>query len=81
MLGKLTIGGFRDWLLDDATSHAELCAARAAITPEVVAAVTKLMGNKDLIVAANKMRNVTRCRNTMGERGGTGDPGPTEPPE
>src|SRR5439155_8179300 len=40
-----------------------------AITPEVAAAVAKLMGNKDLVYAAAKMRVVTRCRNTMGERG------------
>jgi ethanolamine ammonia-lyase large subunit len=40
-----------------------------AIIPEVAAAVTKLMSNKDLVLAASKIRNVTRCRNTMGERG------------
>jgi ethanolamine ammonia-lyase large subunit len=39
------------------------------LTPEVAAAVAKLMSNKDLIVAAAKIRNVTRCRNTLGERG------------
>jgi len=40
-----------------------------AITPEIAAAVTKLMSNKDLVLAANKIRVITRCRNTMGERG------------
>jgi len=35
----------------------------------MAAAVTKLMGNKDLVLAAAKIRNVTRCRNTLGERG------------
>src|SRR5262249_20494181 len=39
------------------------------ITPEVAAAVAKLMSNKDLVLAANKIRNVTRCRNTLGQRG------------
>ncbi|SIN82636.1 Ethanolamine ammonia-lyase heavy chain [Singulisphaera sp. GP187] len=65
----MTVGGFRDWLLDDGTTTADLNSARAAITPEIVAAVTKLMGNKDLVLAAHKIRTVTRCRNTMGERG------------
>ena len=40
-----------------------------AIIPEIAAAVAKLMSNKDLVLAAAKIRNVTRCRNTMGERG------------
>lgn len=65
----MSVGAFRDWLLDDATTGATLTAARWALTPEVVAAVTKLMGNKDLVVVASKVRTVTRCRNTMGERG------------
>ena len=39
------------------------------MTPEMAAAVTKLMSNRDLVLAASKIRNVTRCRNTMGERG------------
>ena len=37
------------------------------VTPELAAAVTKLMSNKDLVLAANKVRVVTRCRNTMGQ--------------
>jgi len=40
-----------------------------AITPEIAAAAARLMSNKDLIVAASKIRNVTRCRNTLGEAG------------
>src|SRR5204863_5376778 len=39
------------------------------ITPEMAAAVAKLMSNKDLVLAASKIRNVTRCRNTLGQRG------------
>lgn len=68
-LSAMTVGEFRDWLLDDATTSVELHSARSAITPEIVAAVTKLMGNKDLVVAAKKIRTVTRCRNTMGGPG------------
>ena len=39
------------------------------LTPELAAAVAKLMSNKDLVLAASKVRVVTRCRNTMGQRG------------
>ncbi|MDG3003914.1 ethanolamine ammonia-lyase subunit EutB [Paludisphaera mucosa] len=65
----LTLGAFREWILDDATTGETLAAARDAITPEVAAGVAKLMSNKDLAVAAAKIRNVSRCRNTMGGRG------------
>jgi ethanolamine ammonia-lyase large subunit len=65
----LTVGAFREWILDDATSEEMLIAIRRGLTPEVVAAVAKLMSNKDLALAASKVRVVTRCRNTMGERG------------
>ena len=51
-----------------------------AITPEIAAAVAKLMSNKDLVLAASKIRNVTRCRNTLGERGRPRHPRPAEPP-
>src|SRR4029077_4502156 len=47
----------------------DLQAIQKAITPEVAAAVAKLMSNKELIFVAAKIRNVSRCRNTMGERG------------
>jgi ethanolamine ammonia-lyase large subunit len=66
---SLTVGEFREHILDDAAHDAELQQLRWAITPEIAAAVTKIMSNKDLIVAAGKIRNVTRCRNTMGESG------------
>jgi ethanolamine ammonia-lyase large subunit len=68
-IGALTVGEFREHLLDDAVDEAELHALRWAIAPEVAAAVAKLMSNKDLILAASKIRNVSRCRNTMGQRG------------
>jgi len=66
---SMTVGEFREFLLDDGTTGAELQPLQKAIIPEVAAAVTKLMSNKDLVLAAAKIRNVTRCRNTMGERG------------
>jgi ethanolamine ammonia-lyase large subunit len=64
-----TVGEFREFLLDDATGEPELKKIQRTIIPEIAAAVTKIMSNKDLVLAAAKIRNVTRCRNTMGERG------------
>src|SRR6202050_5377783 len=66
---SMTVGEFRDFLLDDGTTDAQLQPLQRAIIPEIAAAVTKLMSNKDLVLAAAKIRNITRCRNTMGERG------------
>ena len=66
---SLTVGEFRELVLADSTSENDLQQMRWAIIPEVAAAVTKIMSNKDLIMGASKIRNVTRCRNTMGERG------------
>jgi ethanolamine ammonia-lyase large subunit len=48
-LRHLTVGDFRDWLLDDATDTATLQRVARAITPEMAAAVSKLMRNQDLI--------------------------------
>jgi ethanolamine ammonia-lyase large subunit len=60
-----TVGELRELLLDDPLPSK----LARAITPEIAAAVAKLMSNKDLIVAASKIRNVTRFRNTLGEPG------------
>jgi len=68
-IASMTVGEFREFILDDATTDAQLQPLQKAIIPEIAAAVTKLMSNKDLVLAAAKIRNVTRCRNTMGERG------------
>jgi ethanolamine ammonia-lyase large subunit len=68
-LRSLTVGEFREYLLDDAVGEEEIRSVQGAILPEVAAAVAKLMSNKDLVLAASKIRNVTRCRNTMGQRG------------
>ena len=65
-LSHLTVGDFRDWLLGDAADAATLAAAAPGITPEMAAAVSKLMRNQDLILAARKCRVVTRFRNTLG---------------
>ncbi|MBN9524494.1 ethanolamine ammonia-lyase subunit EutB, partial [bacterium] len=68
-LRPLTVGAFRELLLDHRTDGAALAALHRAVTPEVAAAVAKLMGNKELVYVAAKVRVVTRCRNTLGERG------------
>src|SRR5277367_3740277 len=68
-LKSMTVGEFRERLLDDATTENELRTIQRAIIPEIAAAVAKIMSNKDLVLAAARIRNVTRCRNTMGERG------------
>jgi ethanolamine ammonia-lyase large subunit len=63
-----TVGEFREFILRDETSETDLKRLHWAITPEMAAAVAKIMSNKDLMLAAAKIRVVTRCRNTMGER-------------
>src|SRR5215472_3355760 len=65
----MTVGEFREFVLSDETSEADLGRLHWAIIPEIAAATAKIMSNKDLILAAAKIRVVTRCRNTMGERG------------
>jgi len=66
---SMAVGQFRELILDDATTEEQLKQLQWAIVPEIAAAVAKIMSNKDLILAAAKIRNVTRCRNTMGECG------------
>jgi ethanolamine ammonia-lyase large subunit len=66
---SMTVGEFREYILDDAASEDVVKQVQWAIIPEIAAAVAKIMSNKDLVMAASKIRNVTRCRNTMGERG------------
>jgi ethanolamine ammonia-lyase large subunit len=65
----MSIGEFREFILDDATTEENLKQLQWAIVPEIAAALAKIMSNKDLILAAARIRNITRCRNTMGERG------------
>jgi ethanolamine ammonia-lyase large subunit len=66
---SLTVGELREFVLRDETTGADLERLHWAITPEMAAAVAKLMSNKDLVMAAAKIRVVTHCRNTMGQRG------------
>jgi ethanolamine ammonia-lyase large subunit len=65
-IAHLTVGDFRDWLLADSTDTETLVKVAAGLTPEMVAAVSKLMRNQDLILVARKRPVVTRFRNTVG---------------
>ncbi|MFY9655723.1 MAG: ethanolamine ammonia-lyase subunit EutB [Methylocystis sp.] len=65
-VASFTVGEFRDWLLSDLATGAALADLTAGITPEMVAAVTKVSRNQDLIAIAAKIRVVTRFRNTLG---------------
>ena len=68
-VAHLTVGDFRNWLLSDAADTATLAALAPGLTPEMVAAVSKLMRNQDLIAVARRCEVVTRFRNTIGLRG------------
>ncbi|MGH8417084.1 MAG: ethanolamine ammonia-lyase subunit EutB [Pseudomonas sp.] len=68
-VSHLTIGGLRDWLLGDDATEASLKALAPGLTPEMAAAVSKIMRVQDLVLVAQKIRVVTRFRNTVGLRG------------
>ncbi len=65
-ISHLTVGEFRDWLLKESTDAEALANLSPGLTPEMVAAVSKIMRNQDLILAAKKVSVVTRFRNTIG---------------
>jgi ethanolamine ammonia-lyase large subunit len=65
-IAAMTVGELRDWLLSDAVDTAALARLVPGLTPEIVAAVSKLMRLQDLISVAAKCRVVTRFRNTIG---------------
>jgi ethanolamine ammonia-lyase large subunit len=68
-ISSLTVGAFRDWLLSDAATTEVLRKLSRAITPEMAAAVSKLMRNQDLILVAKKCQVISAFRNTIGLRG------------
>jgi len=68
-ISSLTVGSFRDWLLSDVATPDVLERSARGITPEMAAAVSKLMRNQDLILAARKIEVVTGFRDTIGLRG------------
>src|SRR5580693_2263059 len=68
-VAALTVGSFRDFLLSDAANSETLGLLARGITPEMAAAVSKLMRNQDLILVAKKCRVTTAFRNTIGLAG------------
>ncbi len=68
-LASLTVGQFRERILSDSLEEPAIRRIQRGITPEIAAAVCKLMSNRDLILAASRIRNVSRCRSTLGEPG------------
>ncbi len=65
-IAAMTVGEFRDHLLSDRATSKALARLAPAVTPEIAAAVSKIMRNQDLILAAKKCSVVTRFRNTIG---------------
>jgi ethanolamine ammonia-lyase large subunit len=68
-VSSLTVGGFRDWLLSDVANGETLKKLSRGVTPEMAAAVSKLMRNQDLILVARKCQVTSAFRNTIGLRG------------
>lgn len=68
-IAALTVGGFREWLLDDCRTENDWVAVRHGVTPEMAAAVSKIMRNQDLIFAARQCRVVSKFRTTVGLEG------------
>lgn len=64
-----TVGEFREWLLADTTTNEMIQQASDGLTAEMVAGVTKLMSNLDLIYAASKIHITAHCNNTIGAPG------------
>jgi ethanolamine ammonia-lyase large subunit len=68
-VASLTVGGLRDWLLSYDATGESLAALAPGLTPEMAAAVSKLMRVQDLVAVARKIRVVTRFRTTVGLAG------------
>jgi ethanolamine ammonia-lyase large subunit len=63
---SFTVGELRDWLLSDLATPERIAALSAGLTPEMAAAVSKLMRVQDLVAAAAKIRVITHFRTTVG---------------
>lgn len=64
-----TVAEFREWLMDYQTSNDDIAVIRNGLTSEMIAGVTKLMSNLDLVYAASKIRVAARCNTTIGLKG------------
>lgn len=65
-ISHLTVGSFREYLLAYTTQQEDLSRIASGITPEMAAAVSKIMRNQDLISVASKCTVITKFRNTLG---------------
>ena len=65
-VASLSIGEFREWILDDRTSGEDILSISKGLTPEMVSSVAKMMSNMDLIMGAKKIRVVVKCNSTLG---------------
>jgi ethanolamine ammonia-lyase large subunit len=63
------VGGFREYLLQDLTNDRTLSNIASGLLPEMIAAVSKLMRNQDLIAVARKAEVITKFRSTVGKKG------------
>ncbi|ENX55969.1 MULTISPECIES: ethanolamine ammonia-lyase subunit EutB [Acinetobacter] len=68
-IAHFTVGDFRNWLLSEDATTEKLQQLTAGLTPEMVAAVSKIMRNQDLIYVASKCEVITQFRNTIGLKG------------
>jgi ethanolamine ammonia-lyase large subunit len=68
-ISHLTVGDFRNWLLLDTTDQVVLDQIKMGLTPEMVAAVSKIMRNQDLISVAQKCEVISKFRTTVGQKG------------
>ncbi len=68
-ISHFTVGQFREWLLSDGVNGTDIKTISSGVTPEMLAAVSKIMRNQDLIMVAKKCEVITRFRNTLGITG------------
>jgi ethanolamine ammonia-lyase large subunit len=68
-ISSFTVGSFRDWLLSNACDTLTIQQLKNGLIPEMVAAVSKIMRNQDLILVAQKCEVITQFRNTIGLKG------------
>ncbi|NBX75357.1 MAG: ethanolamine ammonia-lyase subunit EutB [Proteobacteria bacterium] len=68
-ISHLTVGEFREFLLDQKTNHDTIRKISPGLIPEMVAGVSKLMRNQDLISVARKVEVITKFRSTVGKKG------------
>ncbi|MFN5289345.1 MAG: ethanolamine ammonia-lyase subunit EutB [Planctomycetia bacterium] len=72
LFASMTIGELREWMLQRFSQPSPYDELKNILTPEMVSALTRVLSNKELVALASKIRNITRCRNTIGLPGTLG---------